>query len=58
MKDNHGLLINKQSLNLSLPQVGDPLSHACNAGNDVAMGDHDSLRKAGGTTGVHDDCDV
>lgn len=41
-----------------VPQVGYPLCHPCNAGDDVAMGDHDALWNACGTTGVHDDCNV
>lgn len=41
-----------------LPQVGYPLSHACDASDDVAMGDHDALWYACGSAGVHDDRDV
>lgn len=41
-----------------LPQVGYPLCHSCDARNDVAMGDHDTLWYARGATGVHDDCNV
>lgn len=42
----------------SIPQVGYPLGHPRNAGNDVAMGDHDALWYSRGSAGVHDNGDV
>lgn len=40
------------------PQVGYPLGHPRDAGDDVAMGDHDALWYSRGSAGVHDDGDV
>lgn len=39
-------------------EVRNPLSHACDSSNDVAVGNHDALGDACGATGVHDDSDV
>lgn len=39
-------------------EIRDPLCHACDASNQVAMGDHDTLGDARGAAGVHDDSDV
>lgn len=47
-----------QAVKLCILEVRDSLSHAGNAGDDVAMGDHDTLRNARGAAGVHDDGDV
>lgn len=45
-------------LDISILEVRDPLSHASDASNDVAMGDHDTLGDACGAAGVHDDGEV
>lgn len=39
-------------------EVWNSLCHAGNPGDDVAMGDHDTLGDASGAAGVHDDSDV
>ncbi len=39
-------------------QVRNAFSHAGDASDDVAMGDHDSFRNACRAAGVHDHCDI
>lgn len=39
-------------------EVWNSLCHAGNPGDDVAVGDHDTLGDASGAAGVHDDSDV
>lgn len=43
---------------IGILEVRDSLSHASDASDDVAMGDHDTLGDACGAAGVHDDRDV
>lgn len=39
-------------------EVGDPLRHAGDASDEVAVGDHDALGDPRGAAGVHDDSDA
>lgn len=39
-------------------EVRNSLSHASDTGNDVAVGDRDTLGDACGATGVHDDSNI
>lgn len=49
---------NSSEWDMGILEVRNPLSHASDSSNDVAMGDHDTLGDACGATGVHDDGDV
>lgn len=49
---------NSEESDIDILEVRDSLRHACDASNEVAMGDHDTLGDACGAAGVHDNCDV
>lgn len=49
---------NSEKSDIDILEVRDSLRHACDASNEVAMGDHDTLGDACGAAGVHDNCDV